>query len=308
MKQMVRAFAINVCRAAAARLRTPRVCPVNAVGAKYDSLMSRAAKRSAEAYVEPVSQDSILISDPMTDAQAVITLASGDEEKEEPSRITVAFRGTTSHSDWLADVWLPLQPLPSPHRKTVKAHTGFLRQYMSIHGHILHELQRGGARHVVLTGHSLGGALAVIAAAMLPPTYTYDIVTFGAPRAGNRELQEAAYFKCRSCVRVVHDLDIVPLVPSEFLGFKHVCEPWILLDAEGALHSMPCQMSFWQQAYLRTRGMMTRDFGIKDHFMCQYMRGVGQEMTSDDQNTLCALEMQTFPTEPVAPTPGEEKA
>lgn len=264
----------------------------------FDMLTTQAAVCSADAYVEPVKDGSTLISDAMTDAQAVVTF--GSEDDAVPSA-TVAFRGSSSRADWYTNLWFPLKPLPSPHRRGVKAHAGFLRQYLAVHAHIQLELERGGVQHVVLTGHSLGGALAVIAAAMLPSKYTYDVVTFGAPRAGNEELSSAAYHKCKSAIRVVHDRDVVPCVPLQTMGFRHVCEPWVLLDADGNTEVKDKQLSFWQQCALRARGLFERDYGIRDHFMSKYMRGVPQDEVREERRR--ELEMQSFPMDSVEALP-----
>ena len=236
----------------------------------YDPLTSAAAVSAVEAYVEPVREAATLLSDPLTDAQAVLTFDASN-------RATVAFRGSSSAADWKANLWFPLKSLPSPHRKDAKAHSGFLRQYLSLHAHIVKRLDEGEASHVVLTGHSLGGALAVIAAAMLPDRFTYDVVTFGAPRSGNRDLGDAAYHKCRTCVRVVHDRDVVPLVPIQALGFQHVCEPWVLLAESGAVTPVAREYNFWQQCWLRACGLLANDYGITDHAMRNYVRGVAKD-------------------------------
>jgi hypothetical protein len=259
----------------------------------YDTLTSAAAVAAADAYINPASDESTLLSDPLTDAQAVVTI-------DDHNRATVAFRGTSSTSDWRANMWFPLKSLPSPHRKDAKAHSGFLSQYMSLHAHIVKHLDERAASHVVLTGHSLGGALAVIAAALLPDRFTYDVVTFGAPRAGNKELGDAAYHKCRTCIRVVHDRDVVPLVPIQAFGFKHICEPWVLLNEGGCVTPVDREYSFWQQCWLRACGLLENDYGILDHAMRNYIKGVAKEEVRQEKAR--SLEMVS-----VAPSrPGTE--
>jgi len=81
----------------------------------------------------------------------------------------------------------------------------------------------------ILSGHSLGGSLAEITAALMvvhgrPPA---ALVTFGAPRAGfeglGRILEAAGVHRSR----YVHGRDIVPSVPPAgfLLRYRHTCRP-----------------------------------------------------------------------------------
>lgn len=69
------------------------------------------------------------------------------------------------------------------------------------------------------TGHSLGAALATLAAVRRAPSAVY---TFGSPRVGDRRLGEL--LKGVPIYRVVHGSDVVTTVPPEVLGFRHVGE------------------------------------------------------------------------------------
>ena len=58
------------------------------------------------------------------------------------------------------------------------------------------------------TGHSLGGALAVLAASMRPESVVY---TFGAPKTGNAAF--ASSLKSTRIYRVENDHDLIPTMP-----------------------------------------------------------------------------------------------
>jgi hypothetical protein len=77
-----------------------------------------------------------------------------------------------------------------------------------------------------LAGHSLGGALAVIAAKFFTEDRPADVgavYTFGMPRCGGQHFVEAYGSELGSrTYRFVHGDDIVPTVPPEGLGFRHV--------------------------------------------------------------------------------------
>lgn len=233
-------------------------------GSRYDDLTARACRFAAEAYTQPVPENRILVTDPFTDAQAVVEIL-------EDGHAVVAFRGSSSHMDWVHNAMVPLKPLPSPHRSSVRAHGGFLRQYTSIQAQMHKILRDNGTTHVLLCGHSLGGALAVIAAAMMPESMTCDVVTFGAPRAGNAELSKAAFGRCVKCVRVVHDRDVVPTVPFRLLGYSHICEPWVHLDENGYVRPVETERGWFEQLRLRALGLFSLDFGIRDHLMRAYL-------------------------------------
>jgi triacylglycerol lipase len=70
---------------------------------------------------------------------------------------------------------------------------------------------------IFYTGHSLGGALAVLAASHRAPQAVY---TFASPRIGNDAF--VASLVDVPVHRVVDDQDAVTLLPPKLLGFRHV--------------------------------------------------------------------------------------
>jgi triacylglycerol lipase len=82
-------------------------------------------------------------------------------------------------------------------------------------------------RQIMVTGHSLGGALAVLFAARLAALRrnVSAVYTYGMPRPGRRPFTDP-YNQgplARRTYRLVHGQDIVPTVaPSEPFGFRHV--------------------------------------------------------------------------------------
>ncbi|AGA28287.1 lipase family protein [Singulisphaera acidiphila] len=130
--------------------------------------------------------------------------------------VVVAFRGTESTGDWLANlnVFGTSQPYGIVHRGF---HTGFT----VVKAQIEQELKRLPNRKVVLTGHSLGGALATIAAAEWQRIFPINaIYTYGQPAVGRGDFpafMQKHYGKI--FYRFVNNNDIVPLVPP---GYQHV--------------------------------------------------------------------------------------
>ena len=75
-------------------------------------------------------------------------------------------------------------------------------------------------KRLILCGHSLGGAVATIIASHLQPSFPHlGLITFGSPRPGGRRFRDR--FQVPH-LRYVHGDDIVPHLPSNLLGFRHV--------------------------------------------------------------------------------------
>jgi len=94
--------------------------------------------------------------------------------------------------------------------------------------------------HIYITGHSLGGAIATLAAAdLFQVTKDLTLYTFGSPRVGDEKF--AAYFDriVPDTYRVVHSQDLVPHLPQRFLGFRHVSrEVWYHSGAQNSPYKL----------------------------------------------------------------------
>ena len=102
------------------------------------------------------------------------------------TELLVALGGSESGRDWIVDV-----AAARVSWKGVRVHAGFLAKaqaaYPRIQEHVERYLSSGGARRVVVTGHSLGGAMAQLIAVMLEDDFAnleVRVMTFGAPRVG----------------------------------------------------------------------------------------------------------------------------
>ncbi|MCA9175395.1 MAG: lipase family protein [Planctomycetales bacterium] len=138
--------------------------------------------------------------------------------------IVVCFRGTEKKlDDWVIDLDCSLVSGPLGG----KVHQGFYDALAMVWG-ALHEtvakLMAERPRQLWLTGHSLGGALAMLAAAKwtdegMPVT---GIHTFGQPRVGDNEFARNYDFKLRQrSFRHVNHLDIVTRTPPRAMGYSH---------------------------------------------------------------------------------------
>lgn len=127
--------------------------------------------------------------------------------------VVVSFRGTEAVGDWLSN----LNTL-STTRPYGKVHRGFLAAFQVVEKQLNGLLDKLAGRAVFLTGHSLGGALAVIAAAEWRGKYDIGgIHTFGQPAVGKKDFQGFLQGKyAGNYHRFVNDDDIVPMVPPFF--------------------------------------------------------------------------------------------
>ena len=132
--------------------------------------------------------------------------------------VLIACRGTepTALNDVLAD----LKMFPVKHHIAGRVHRGFYAEYDKVIPGIKEALakhDKKGDKTLWVTGHSLGGAMAVLVAAELKPNG--GLHTFGQPRVGTKAFLPALdgikYYRYRN------NNDAVTAVPPSFLCFKH---------------------------------------------------------------------------------------
>jgi|TARA_R110000796_G_scaffold48135_4_gene115607 triacylglycerol lipase len=135
-----------------------------------------------------------------------------------PDYVVIALRGTepTKAKDMLADI----KAWPSESDTDGKVHAGFKAEIDKLYPALVKWLKPKSKKKLIITGHSLGAAMATILASRLKPT-SPDLVlyTFGCPRVGNREW--GVQFDDIEAYRFVNTNDIIPQVPM--LGYyRHV--------------------------------------------------------------------------------------
>ena len=196
---------------------------------EYSDLLHTSLLISAAAYKvkrDDMTQDAEYIQAPETGTLAGVT-TYGDS-----ANVYVFFAGSESWTDWIrtnADVTMTPLPTAWGLKGSPKVHRGFLNAYMSVRAKIWNLLQdfslrTGGARSIVVCGHSLGGALATLAAldiaARLDPEDAANIrcVTFGAPQVGDGLFVEQFDAMVPVSLRVAAVYDPVPKFFSSQLG------------------------------------------------------------------------------------------
>ncbi len=146
--------------------------------------------------------------------------------KRDLDKIAVlAFRGTQTQGltlETFFDVFTDLYAGMRSDENGVKTHKGFLQAFKRIEGEVLQQMQAFLDYRLYITGHSLGGALALIAAGAVISKNLQACYTFGSPKVGNEEFDDK--IKAR-IYRVVNAYDVVP-----FLPFTPVMSPlfWLI--------------------------------------------------------------------------------
>ncbi len=125
----------------------------------------------------------------------------------------VVFRGTNDLRDWDYNV-----DCRHVQWSVGTVHEGFRKAFDPLWAQIAPRLDSLDSPFFC-AGHSLGGAVATLAASTRPPRATY---TYGSPLVGDTTF--ATSCAGRSMFRIVNDRDEVPTVPPAGLGFCHVGE------------------------------------------------------------------------------------
>jgi triacylglycerol lipase len=194
--------------------------------------------------------------------------------------IVTAFRGTEPKmiQDWLSDSETP--PWPGP-ADTGFIHYGFGEALQSIYPQVRDAVAefRDNDQTIWFTGHSLGGALAALAAMRLhfeePQLLADGLYTFGQPRVCDRSLAKAhdEAFGNRTH-RFVNNNDVVPQVPPE-PAYHHV-EAVHYIDSDGKIRD---SMSVAGGLTDRAKGLTADPFapasdGVRDHVMKRYLEAL----------------------------------
>jgi hypothetical protein len=164
----------------------------------------------------------------------------------------VSFRGSKTLTNWILNLEFAHTDSPFAECLNCYVHKGFLDDYNSVAVQVFVAVnqirQKYGSKRVLVTGHSLGGVLATLAAIDLKLHDSFSdvsVITFGEPRLGNAQcayplpspsilLLCSILFDISICRfanfsdymlpdhwRLVNNHDIVPHVPPEDFGFRH---------------------------------------------------------------------------------------
>ena len=154
--------------------------------------------------------------------------ASVDDARQE---IVVSVRGSNNIRNFITDIVFAKKSCSLTYG--CKVHTGFAEAWDEISYAATSAIREGlttnPSYRVVITGHSLGGAVANLGAAYLRKAgYACDLYTYGAPRAGNDKFANFASGQPGKEFRITHEDDPVPRLPPIIFGYRHTSpEYWL---------------------------------------------------------------------------------
>jgi hypothetical protein len=187
--------------------------------------------------------------------------------------IYVVWRGSESKKDFQNDASIDKVPFIN---EGEKVHIGFKYCWESVVGDTYNAIDtalenlQGEATNIIVSGHSLGGAVATLYAYSIKnhyPHYNIKSLTIGSPRVGNKVFKENYDKSGIDTLRIVHNNDLVTHTP--YIRFYHV-NYQVRLDTNGnKLQNDGSLKSLW--LYLRS---LFSGKNIKDHMGDGYLKAL----------------------------------
>ena len=175
----------------------------------------------------------------------------------------LAYRGTNNTRQWIRDARFVTEKHPWG-----QAHRGFAEGVELVEEELrLFDVAAAKAKHVWITGHSLGGALAIMTAARLKiKGIRSSLYTYGQPRVGLGGFAERFAIELPGRLhRFVNQSDIVSRLPPEAFFYRHtgiakrIVRPGVL---EMALESLQASRSLQLELSLKA----TENLGLESTF------------------------------------------
>ncbi|MCB0176868.1 MAG: lipase family protein [Anaerolineae bacterium] len=194
-----------------------------------------------------------------TDTQGLFGVANGNT-------FVAAFRGSeeTGIADWITDLkFIPaVYPYGDPKDKSMTVHSGFMNAYKSVRDAVQNAVKSTPHKQVAFVGHSLGGAIATLAAldtAYNVPGKSISCYTYGSPKVGNDSFVKNYNRLVPNTYRCINGHDMVPSAPPGVFG--HVGQAY-------------CVGGGSEKEYSWTEIVASLMDKIDDHFPYNYIKGL----------------------------------
>ncbi|KAI8387506.1 lipase precursor [Blakeslea trispora] len=160
---------------------------------------------------------------PMTDTNGFVMTSAADKT------IYLVFRGSISAQNWMTD--FQAMPVPYSAASGASVHSGFqsaIKDSVGTYFPIVKaQLDANPDYKILVTGHSLGGALALLGGMDLTQrdsrinSSNLSIFTYGGPRVGNKAFAEYVVKSKVPVFRSVNKMDPIPQTPPTLSGYVH---------------------------------------------------------------------------------------
>ena len=207
------------------------------------------------------------LNDSKTDTQGFTALSS--------DTLYIVWRGSSSLKDFLEDAQVKKVNFVEPGERV---HNGFYTAfssvkedlYSSVNHVITNNLDK--IKSVVVCGHSLGAALAVISSYMICkdfPQITHLVknLTIGCPRVGNSTFKDNYNKLVPKSIRIVNDKDLVTRIPK--IGYTHINEG-ITLNEKGEVITYSLLNPFRHIVEIFISDVSGE--AVKDHMVDNYLK------------------------------------
>lgn len=219
--------------------------------------------------------------------------------KREKDKIAVlAFRGTEQNE--LDNILTNLDARFYKNEDGAKSHKGFQEAFKIVEAEIRKECKKIKDCALYVSGHSLGGALALIATKALNSDNLAACYTYGSPKVGNAEFGDSIK---APIYRVVNALDVVPTLPftrildglhflfrilkikriqdlvQKFRGYAHHGDLRFLTDCAGSYDEVRVINNYSEvkrSIRLFIASKRDRGIGVKCHSLDEYCEKLAQ--------------------------------
>lgn len=197
------------------------------------------ASMSEASYLSPVDAEPTLSNFGFKKVTTILDGSMAGYVATSDNVTVVVFRGTDNDIDWIVN--LAVGSLQTPKGPV---HKGFYNAYQPLKPQIVKLVKAAKPKHLWITGHSLGGALAVICAYDLIENENLAVdglITFGQPMVAKPQL--AGHLDTVLLGRFAHYVngnDIVARVPPNFSHFGSL----VWFTGSGVKRSKPKRMVF----------------------------------------------------------------
>lgn len=195
--------------------------------------------------------------------------------------IISSFRGTDEWQDWLDNLNLPAIP-----HNLGRVHRGFQTALEDVWDEMLATIEqfKDNQQTLWLTGHSLGGALATLAAAeRIDEDQPWNgLYTFGQPRCVDRTMSRNINVEAKERIfRFQNNNDIVTRIPQRLMGYSHT-GTFVYIDKDQEIHT---DIHWWNQFIDRFQGILdalpkSGIDKIEDHSISDYIAALEKNINS----------------------------